>query len=50
MGRLIDSYAEGLIDKDEFEPRVTRLKERVAALEAQAKQVSERMFEKSVEQ
>lgn len=32
MGRLIDSYAEGLIDKDEFEPRVTRLQERVAAL------------------
>jgi len=43
LGRLIDSYAEGLIDKDEFEPRVTRLKERVTALEAQAKQVSEEM-------
>lgn len=43
IGRLIDSYAEGLIDKDEFEPRLTRLKERVAALETQAKQVSEEM-------
>lgn len=43
MGRLIDSYAEGLIDKGEFEPRLTRLKQRVAVLEAQAKQVSEEM-------
>ena len=37
IGRLIDSYAEGLIEKDEFEPRISRLKERVAALEAQVK-------------
>jgi site-specific DNA recombinase len=43
MGRLIDSYTEGLIDKSEFEPRLTRLKQRVAVLEAQAKQVSEEM-------
>ena len=43
MGRLIDSYAEGLIDKGEFEPRLTRLKQRVAELEAGAKQVSEEM-------
>jgi site-specific DNA recombinase len=27
MGRLIDSYTEGLIDKGEFEPRLTRLKQ-----------------------
>ena len=39
MGRLIDSYAEGLIDKTEFEPRITRLKERITTLETQAKQV-----------
>jgi site-specific DNA recombinase len=39
LGRLIDSYAEGLIDKTEFEPRITRLKERITALETQAKQV-----------
>ena len=36
IGRLIDSYAEGLIEKREFEPRITRLKERVAHLETQA--------------
>jgi site-specific DNA recombinase len=39
MGRLIDSYAEGLIDKGDFEPRITRLKERIAALEGQVQDV-----------
>jgi site-specific DNA recombinase len=36
IGRLIDSYAEGLIDKEQFEPRIRRLKERIATLEAEA--------------
>jgi len=36
IGRLIDSYAEGLIEKGEFDPRVGRLKGRVAGLETQA--------------
>jgi site-specific DNA recombinase len=35
VARLIDSYAEGLIDKGEFEPRVTRLRQRLAHLEEQ---------------
>lgn len=35
INRLIDSYADGLIDKAEFEPRVSRLKERATALEQQ---------------
>jgi site-specific DNA recombinase len=35
IARLIDSYADGLIDKQEFEPRVTRLRERMHHLEAQ---------------
>jgi len=35
MARLIDSYADGLIDKEEFEPRLTRFRERAARLEAQ---------------
>jgi len=39
MGRLIDSYAEGLIDKSEFEPRIRSLKERTAALQAQVEQL-----------
>src|SRR4051794_35795463 len=36
IGRLIDSYAEGLIDKAEFEPRLSELRRRVAKLEADA--------------
>jgi len=33
IGRLIDSYAEGLIDKPDFEPRITGLRQRFAGLE-----------------
>jgi site-specific DNA recombinase len=36
IGRLIDSYAEGIIDKAEFEPRIAELRQRVAQLEGQA--------------
>jgi site-specific DNA recombinase len=39
IARLIDSYAEGLIEKTEFEPRVTRMRERLQQLEEQAQQV-----------
>jgi site-specific DNA recombinase len=35
IGRLIDGYAEGLIDKTEFEPRLTGLRRRLAGLEQQ---------------
>ncbi|WP_404286760.1 recombinase family protein [Microvirga sp. RSM25] len=35
--RLIDSYTEGLIEKSEFEPRLTALRRRTARLEAEAK-------------
>jgi site-specific DNA recombinase len=38
LARLIDSYAEGLIDKPEFEPRITRLRQRLTTLEDQAQQ------------
>ena len=34
---LIDSYAEGLIEKPEFEPRIAELRRRAARLEAEAK-------------
>jgi site-specific DNA recombinase len=40
IGRLIDSYAEGLIDKGDFEPRITRLKERIATMEGQARDMA----------
>jgi site-specific DNA recombinase len=33
VGRLIDSYAEGLIDKAEFEPRIAGLKQRLSQLQ-----------------
>jgi site-specific DNA recombinase len=35
VARLIDSYAESLIDKSECEPRITRLRQRLARLEEQ---------------
>src|SRR4051794_19213482 len=35
IGRLIDGYAEGLIDKAEVEPRLTGLRRRLAGLEQQ---------------
>ena len=33
IGRLIDSYAEGIIDKAEFEPRIAGLKQRLSQLQ-----------------
>jgi site-specific DNA recombinase len=41
LARLIDSYAEGLIEKQEFEPRVTRLRQRITHIEAQCHQLAE---------
>src|SRR5262249_12713979 len=41
LARLIDSSAEGLIDKQEFEPRVKRLRQRMAQIEAQCQQLVE---------
>src|SRR4051812_1569940 len=36
MGRLIDGYAEGLIDKADFEPRVAGLRQRIKSWDEQA--------------
>ena len=41
LARLIDSYADGLIDKHEFEPRITRLRQRIAQLEEQRQQLAD---------
>jgi site-specific DNA recombinase len=41
LARLIDSYAEALIEKHAFEPRITRLRQRIAHVEAQRQQVAE---------
>jgi len=39
--RLIDSYADGLIDKGEFEPRIQRLKHRATELEQQTRALTD---------
>jgi site-specific DNA recombinase len=41
LARLIDSYAEGLLEKHEFEPRITRLRQRIARLEEQRQQLTD---------
>jgi site-specific DNA recombinase len=41
IARLIDSSADGLIDKQEFEPRVTRMRERLQHLEEQLQHLQE---------
>jgi site-specific DNA recombinase len=38
LARLIDAYTEGLLCKEEFEPRLGRLRMRLAALEEQVRQ------------
>lgn len=45
IARLIDSYAEGLIDKQEFEPRVTRMRERMQHLEEELQRLQEATME-----
>jgi site-specific DNA recombinase len=40
LARLIDSYTEALIEKHEFEPRLTRLRQRIAQVEAQRQQLA----------
>jgi site-specific DNA recombinase len=39
LARLIDGYADGFIERHEFEPRVARLRQRFAALEEQAQEL-----------
>jgi site-specific DNA recombinase len=41
IARLIDGYAEGFIQKQEFEPRITRLRQRLVELEEQAQRIAE---------
>jgi site-specific DNA recombinase len=43
LARLIDSYAEGLIDKGEFEPRIARLRQRLGNLALQAQRLSDHL-------
>ena len=41
LDRLIDSYANGLIDKSEFEPRITEIRERITRLEPQHQELKD---------
>jgi hypothetical protein len=41
LARLIDSDAEGLLEKHEFEPRIARLRQRLTHLEAQRQQLAD---------
>jgi site-specific DNA recombinase len=38
IARLIDAYGEGLLEKEEFEPRIRTARERLARLEAEARE------------
>ena len=38
ISRLIDAYSDGLLDKSEFEPRITAARERLTKLEAEQRQ------------
>lgn len=40
VARLIDTYTEGFIEKQEFEPRIRRLRQRLADLEEKAQKLS----------
>ena len=49
IGRLIDSYQEGLLEKSDFEPRIRKAKERLKNLEANLeKRASEEEQRKSL--
>lgn len=43
MARLIDGYADGFINKAEFEPRITRFRQRLANLESQLQEITDRL-------
>ncbi|GHO81774.1 DNA recombinase [Ktedonobacter sp. SOSP1-85] len=47
IARLIDSYAEGTIEKAEFEPRIKRMRERLAQVQEHIRQIQD---EASLEQ
>jgi site-specific DNA recombinase len=41
IARLIDSYAEGVLGKEEFEPRIVRMKQRVTVVEDRLQQLAD---------
>lgn len=47
MGRLIDSYADGLIERTEFEPRLVGFRKRIAGWEEQAKAMRDEVAQRT---
>ncbi len=47
IARLIDSYTEGFIKKQEFEPRISRLRQRLTDLEDRAQQIKSELTRKA---
>jgi len=47
MVRLIDGYAEGYLEKQEFEPRIVRLRQRLDTLEDQLKQMTDTLAQQA---
>ena len=47
IARLIDAYEDGLLSKDEFEPRIHSAKERLRKLEAEAKAEADRQAQQA---
>ena len=41
IARLIDSYTAGFVEKQEFEPRISRLRRRLRALETQVQEIAD---------
>jgi site-specific DNA recombinase len=41
IARLVDAYEDGLLERSDFEPRICRSRDRLAALEAEAKKQAE---------
>ena len=41
LARLIDAYSEGLLEKEEFEPKLRHCKERLARLQAESKKAAD---------
>lgn len=41
IARLIDSYADGLLEKSEFEPRIKDMKQRIGKLQEQARRLTD---------
>jgi site-specific DNA recombinase len=43
IARLIDAYSEGFIEKQEFRPRISRLRQRLVDLDTQAQQITDEL-------